>query len=82
VARPAWLKPVAGKRLGQRGRGRPFRRENNLWHTRGEDYVNKMPFKFTGTFKKVVVQLGKSGLTARDEKELEEYYKKLAAVRD
>jgi hypothetical protein len=30
-----------------------------------EDYVNKMPFKFTGTFKKVVVQLGKSGPTAR-----------------
>ena len=47
-----------------------------------EDYVNKMPFKFTGTFKKVVVQLGKSGPTARDEKELEEYYKKLAAVRN
>jgi hypothetical protein len=47
-----------------------------------EDYVDKMPFKFTGALKKVVIELGKSGLTARDEKELEEYYKRLAAVRD
>jgi hypothetical protein len=29
-----------------------------------------MPFKFTGTVKKVVVELGKSGLAAADEKEL------------
>jgi arylsulfatase len=47
-----------------------------------EDYVNKMPFKFTGTLKKVVVELGKSGLTASDEKRLEESNKKLAAVRN
>jgi arylsulfatase len=47
-----------------------------------EDYVKKMPFKFTGILKKVVIELGKSGLTASDEKALEEAYKKLAAVRD
>jgi len=46
-----------------------------------EDYVNKMPFKFTGEIKKVVIELGKSGLTASDEKKLEEA-KKLAAIRD
>jgi hypothetical protein len=46
-----------------------------------EDYVDKMPFKFTGVLKKVVIELGQSGLTARDEKELEEYHKRLA-VRD
>jgi arylsulfatase len=27
-----------------------------------EDYVNKMPFKFTGELKKVVIELGKSGI--------------------
>ena len=37
-----------------------------------EDYVGKMPFKFTGDLKKVVIELGKSGLTASDEKKLEE----------
>jgi arylsulfatase len=47
-----------------------------------EDYVAKMPFKFTGVLKKVVIDLGKSGLTASDEKMLEELKKKLAAVRD
>jgi arylsulfatase len=47
-----------------------------------EDYANKMPFKFTGNLKKVVIELGKSGLTASDEKTLEELNKKLAAVRD
>jgi arylsulfatase len=47
-----------------------------------EDYVAKMPFKFTGTLKKVVIELGKSGLTARDEKRLQEAHKKLAEVRD
>jgi hypothetical protein len=46
-----------------------------------EDYVNKMPFKFTGTLKKVVIELGKSGLTASDEKALEEA-RKLAAIRE
>ena len=34
-----------------------------------EDYVDKMPFKFTGDIKKVVIELGKSGLTASDENE-------------
>lgn len=47
-----------------------------------EDYVNKMPFKFTGDLKKVVIELGKSGLAAADEKKLEEANKNLAAVRD
>jgi arylsulfatase len=47
-----------------------------------EDYADKMPFKFTGTLNKLVVELGKSGLTAKDEKELEEHYKRLATVRD
>ena len=37
-----------------------------------EDYVGKMPFKFTGDLKKVVIELSKSGLTASDEKKLEE----------
>jgi arylsulfatase len=37
-----------------------------------EDYVKKMPFKFTGVLKKVVVELGKSGLAAADQKELKE----------
>jgi arylsulfatase A-like enzyme len=47
-----------------------------------DDYVAKMPFKFTGVLKKVVIVPGKSGLTASDEKMLEELKKKLAAVRD
>jgi arylsulfatase len=47
-----------------------------------EDYADKMPFKFTGILKKVVIDLGKSGLTAKDEKELEEFHKRLATVRD
>ena len=46
-----------------------------------EDYVNKMPFKFTGVLNKVVIDLGKSGLTASDEKKLEES-RKLAAIRE
>jgi hypothetical protein len=45
-----------------------------------DDY--HVPFTFTGELKKVVIQLGKSGLTAGDEKHLEEADKKLAAVRD
>jgi arylsulfatase len=45
-----------------------------------EDYVNKMPFKFTGDLTKVVIELGKSGLTASDEKELEEVKEKAAAA--
>jgi len=44
-----------------------------------EDYADKMPFKFTGVLNKVVVELGKSGLTASDEKALEELNKKALA---
>jgi arylsulfatase len=47
-----------------------------------EDYVDKMPFKFTGDLKKVVIELGKSGLTASDEKKLEEGSNNVAAVRE
>jgi arylsulfatase A-like enzyme len=46
-----------------------------------EEYLPKMPFKFTGNLKKVVIELGKSGLTAANEKELQEE-KKLAAIRE
>jgi hypothetical protein len=46
-----------------------------------EEYLDKMPFKFTGTLDKVVIELGKSGLTASDEKELERI-RKLTALRD
>jgi arylsulfatase len=35
-----------------------------------EDYVDKMPFRFTGTLNKVVVELGKSGLATADQKAL------------
>jgi arylsulfatase len=35
-----------------------------------EDYVDKMPFKFTGALNKVVINLGKSGLGATDQKRL------------
>jgi len=44
-----------------------------------EDY--HVPFKFTGELKEVVIQLGKSGLTASDEKKLEEA-KRVAALRE
>jgi len=44
--------------------------------------VNKMPFKFTSDLKKVVIELGKSGLAVSDEKKLEESNKKLAGGRD
>ena len=47
-----------------------------------EDYVNKMPFGFTGELTKVVVQLGKSGLTASDLEQLDEANKMLSLVRD
>ena len=47
-----------------------------------EDYVDKMLFKFTGVLKKVVIELGKSGLTAQDEKGLEDNEENLAAARD
>ena len=41
-----------------------------------------MPFKFTGDLKKVVIELGKSGLTASDAQEIEAAQRKVAAVRD
>jgi hypothetical protein len=47
-----------------------------------EDYVNKMPFTFTGVLKQVVIEPGKSGLTANDAKKVEKANKKLAEVRD
>ena len=47
-----------------------------------EDYADRMPFKFTGALKKVVIELGKSGLAANDDRNLEESDKTLAAVRD
>jgi arylsulfatase len=47
-----------------------------------EDYETKMPFKFTGTIGKVVIQLGKSGLQASDEQFLKASNKVLAGVRD
>ena len=43
-----------------------------------EDYVDKMPFKFTGTLKKIVIELGKSGLGLNDEKKLRELTEKAA----
>jgi arylsulfatase len=43
-----------------------------------EDYEDKMPFKFTGALKKVVIELGKSGLEANAEKKLKEQAEKLA----
>ncbi|MDP1723374.1 MAG: arylsulfatase [Alphaproteobacteria bacterium] len=47
-----------------------------------EDYADKMPFEFTGNLKKVVIELGKSGLTASNDKEMNESNAKLEAVRD
>ncbi len=43
-----------------------------------EDYVDKMPFKFTGVLKKVVIELGKSGLGAADQKKFKEQAEKAA----
>ena len=43
-----------------------------------EDHVNKMRFKFMSTLKKVVVELGKSGLAAVEEKRLDELAKQAA----
>ena len=36
-----------------------------------EDYTDKMPFRFTGTLKKLVVKLGPSKLTAHEQQELQ-----------
>jgi len=47
-----------------------------------EDYVTKMPFKFTGDLKKVVIELGKSGLTAGDQKTLDDGNRRVAEVRE
>ncbi len=47
-----------------------------------EDYLAKMPFKFTGDLKKVVIELGKSGLTASDENALEVAKMRAAVRRD
>ena len=44
-----------------------------------EDY--QVPFKFTGELKKIVIKLGKSGLAACDEKQLQEA-RKLAAIQE
>jgi arylsulfatase len=43
-----------------------------------EDYVDKMPFKFTGVLRKVVIDLGKSGLGAADEEKLKGLERKAA----
>jgi arylsulfatase len=43
-----------------------------------ENYVDKMPFRFTGTLKKLVVDLGPSKLTAKQQRELQQM--KRAAV--
>ena len=40
------------------------------------------PFKFGGTIDKVVVELGRSGLTAEDEKGLEKANQDVAAARE
>jgi arylsulfatase len=45
-----------------------------------EEYVNRMPFKFTGDLKQVVIELGKSGLTASDAKTLEDGKRGVAAA--
>lgn len=36
-----------------------------------EDYVGKMPFKFTGELRKFTIELGRSGLTAGNQLNLE-----------
>lgn len=41
-----------------------------------------VPFKFTGELKKVVIELGKSGLTAGDEKKLGKADKALATAHE
>jgi arylsulfatase A-like enzyme len=46
-----------------------------------ENYLDKMPFKFTGDLKKVVIELGKGGLAAGDDLKIKEGTKQLEAVR-
>ena len=43
-----------------------------------EDYVSKMPFKFTGDLKKVVIELGKSGVMGSNVKKLEDSVRQAA----
>ena len=47
-----------------------------------DEYDAKMPFKFTGGLKRVVIELGKSGLTASETHQIEEANKRVAAVRE
>jgi arylsulfatase len=47
-----------------------------------EDYVDKMPFEFTGTLDKVEIKLGASGIRAADQKALEEANRNVAAARE
>ena len=47
-----------------------------------EEYVNKMPYKFTGDLKKVVVELGRSGLSASDENALKKEMERALAARE
>jgi hypothetical protein len=41
-----------------------------------------MPFKFTGTLNKIVIDLGKSGLAAGDDLKIKEGNKQLEAARE
>ena len=43
-----------------------------------EDYAEKMPFRFTGNLKKLVIELGPSELKAEDETELREIQRRAA----
>ena len=47
-----------------------------------EDYADKMPFSFTGKLDKLVIELGKSGLTAGDGQALKDAATKLTAARE
>ena len=47
-----------------------------------EDYEPMMPFKFTGTLNKIVIELGKSGLTAADAPAIKEANERLAEIQD
>ena len=47
-----------------------------------EDYLDKMPFKFTGELKKLTIEPGKSGLTASSDKDQREAEQKFAVKRD
>ena len=40
--------------------------------------MSKMPFEFTGTLTKVVIELGKSGLAAGDQKAIDDAARALA----